>query len=439
MLVRIAQVTLLLISSVFVADAATREAGGRLLRRSQQSLRQPVLFIPKIGLGNITAATPFPPLPPLLDPRGDRQPFDTQIGSVIAYEFAEVPTLKPLPSQAALNLAFGCPVLLGWPVAVEIEAPGHCIPKPTPVSTDSASPVAGLVAGSADLDSAGEDAAKAAEAAKAAAKDEYGKASGQAAWVTGNWSNSAGGGHILQYSEACPLFDGSSTPLVTYTMPNGDLFGFTQLLTTLYTNIMELRDCSGFVRYRIEEKIYREKSKVDEEACETYKSCDGTVYIQYFVYDEFGATVALTGYLTLFQGVFKITDTGGNGIATASRKGEWSPVSKDCVERIWVLQFDQHPPGGFQDVTNHWPIAELVTMMSLRDYSRLPSGMVTPTACEVTKSAFLLFGLAFAISLFVLVPCLFFVFCQHQCRVGFLQIEQHVFPRRMRRPVCYEA
>lgn len=426
------------------AIAASREVGGRLLRGKQRrsAVRQQssrvemqvpatTAFPPKVGIATIIQPTPYPPLPPMLSATVDRQPIDTWVGSTLVYEFAEQPTTVPLPSQAQLDLAFGCPVLINWPTAVEITAPGHCLATGTTTTT--------VFSVGTDADAA---AAAAAGAATAHAEDASKTAHelGGLTETTGNWTTAGtGASQILSWTESCPKIDGSSTSLVTYAMPNGDVFGYSQLMTTMYSNKIQLRDCSFFIRYQVEEKIYRQRGKKDEVACTKYGSCDGTIFIQYFIYDQYGKTVAVTPYLTLFQNTFDITDTMGNKIATATRSGGWSPVAHTCEERKWTVTFADDAPGAFAAPAEQWPIAEMITMMAGRDHRREPTGMVVPTACELGKSMTMMcLGLVLFI-LLIIVPACFWIFCQHPLRSCLQALEVRAFPRRMRRGVKWET
>lgn len=60
-----------------------------------------------------------------LDLIKDYQPFDTLIGQAIQSRFVEQPSAAPPPTQAALDLAYGCPTTL-LPKHVVVNAPTGC-------------------------------------------------------------------------------------------------------------------------------------------------------------------------------------------------------------------------------------------------------------------------------------------------------------------------
>jgi len=175
--------------------------------------------------------------------------------------------------------------------------------------------------------------------------------------------------------------------------PNGtarfDKFGSSRWQKRFGSTYLELRDCAGVPIFTVEERIYKQAGKPDEDACTKYKSCDGVIYFQYFIKNGQGVIVAQTGYLHYFQPSFDVTDPKGVKIASVSRTG-WDPVPMpDCTtepHREWVLKFEKSPPGMWSMAANQWPIAAMMTMLSQRDEFRLPDGDVLTSSCEVAKT-----------------------------------------------------
>lgn len=301
------------------------------------------LYIPKIGLANVTPPTAFPPPPPTLEAWEDGQPVDTAIGNAIVGHFALAPTSTPPPTQAAIDLAFGCPVLLGWPSNLEIEAPDTC----------------------------------------------------RSTW-NGSWRATGVEGELLHWTKSCEIFNRNIAPVITYVMSNGDIFGNSQTLTTLVGTKVVLRDCAWNVKYTILEKSFWQRGKADADACEKYGSCLGTVYLQYVILDKNDEVVAQTAFMNLFQDAFSVVGPGGNEIATAVRMNGWSPMdNSECINpetsdpKTWKIHFSPAAPGIFSSPTEQWPIAELVTMIAVRDTTRMSTGMCEPDVCEISRGIFM--------------------------------------------------
>lgn len=344
---------------------------------------------PAPGVPPSLAQFTSPQPPPPMDPWGDGQPFDTALGSYLVSRLTDGATPRtPPPTQSSVDLAPGCPVLQDWPESVEVDAPDTCKSLPG-----------------------------------------------------GAWTAPGGvlglGEPILAWQRTCWL----QAPAVTYTMPSGDLFGTSETVSVLIGSTEVLYDCRGNPKYSIQEKVYHEVGEADHELCEKYRSCDGVVWLQYFIYDYAdGRTVAKTPYLHLFQDSFDIQDLSGTVIAKVSRRGEWSPTHGECGEsRKWVIDYPtREDVGAFSNPTDQWPIAEVVTIISVRDLHRRPSGLVAPSGCEIRGYVVEL------VIAFLLAGCLcsgfilFFRMGLHPLRDYLFDLEDRVCPGGMRVPEKYE-
>mmetsp|Transcript_125944 Transcript_125944/g.317615 ORF Transcript_125944/g.317615 Transcript_125944/m.317615 type:complete len:460 (+) Transcript_125944:196-1575(+) len=293
------------------------------------------------GLGTAYVSTPTLAPPVMqLNPWSDAQPVDTAIGAFLATGLSDSPTVTPLPMQGSLDIVrAGCPVLLTWPREMHILALDPC-------GTTS----------------------------------------------EGSWRDASTEKPIVIYGLSCSPFDGGMAPRVSYSQveegERGELIAASQMRTTLVGSKIDLMDCAGNLRYMVEEKVFHQKNSVDTESCEKYGSCDGTVWIQYFLRQPNGTAVAQTGYLNIFQANFDIIEpSSGAVMASAERVGDWNPMWKECLgPRKWRLTFaEQPPPGPLALPTEQWPLASLVTILSVRDASRRSSGLLMPTFCEVWK------------------------------------------------------
>jgi len=353
------------------------------------------LFIPKMGLANVTEPTAYPPPPPVLHPWKEMQPLDTAVGNYLISGFIVQPTLTPPPSQASLDLAFACPALLTWPAEVAVSAPDPC-----------------------------------------------------GSLSSGTWKSSDGS-TLINWDMSCldttspGLTAPSVQPVTTYTMPNGDAFGTSQAVTTPYGgSYIELRDCGGAAVFTVDEKIYKQTGKPDETACQKYGSCDGVLYFQYFIKNSGGQVVAMSGYTTFFQDSFDITDSTGVPIVTVSRNG-WEPNNRrpDCSAnpkpRLWNLKFASSPPGQWAAGTAQWPIAAVMTMLAARDNVRMPDGHVLWSNCNVLKTMGWVFLGGSILCCCVCVPMLIFLLCSASILRFVDEAEKRFFPKRMRKPSAY--
>jgi len=366
-----------------------KKAGGRSsLRRSRQPLGGFVpTYIPKIGIANVTTATALPPPPPTLNPAKDYQPFDTAMGDWFMKQFVSGPTVTPPPSQAAINLAYGCPLLL-LPDRIFVEVPTGC-PK------------------------------------------EDGSAGRAQKWTDVNYNEQ------ISWQESC-VSGGIAD--VKYSMPFGDTYSYTRTETSLWGSRVDLIDCGLNKLYTFEEKVFKKTGKVNALACDKFGSCDGTVYLQYFIYDNTGALLGVTPMLTLFQNAFSISDTSGNKIADIFRNGQWTP--KDgCTDyrKDWVIQFASSP-AALIIPPKRWVVASMMTIIGMRDEERDAAGMVKSTMCQQAT------WYAFAISILTFIGLPFFVlFCfynQLQWLISkfttfLFRVEDSLFPRTMQKPSKY--
>lgn len=356
----------------------------------QAQVEQPVPYIPKIGVGNVTTPTELPPPPPTLNPDHDMQPFDTRIGNFIASSFLAPPTVTPPPTQAALDLAFGCPEILGYPNTVQLGAPTDCN-----------------------------------------------------AWKNsraGNFTASTGA-MVLSWEEICDVRE-SMLPFVKYTHIDGQVLFHSKTRFSFFGSTMEILDCDPTnIRYTLEEKVYHQTSFVDQEVCKKYGSCDGTVFLQYFMKNRQGKVVAETPYLTLFQNTFTVAEPGtGIAIAEVSRVGDWSP--KDTCpkwDRLWSIKYATAPPAPFGEPKDRWPIAVMVNMLTLRDSDRRKNGMVTPSKCEIINVSVVSVGLLLLFILCLVLSLIFYYYMLSKAKLFFYNIEVSFFPHTMYKPSKYEG
>lgn len=367
-----------------------RKAGtGTKLRRSRQPLGGFVpTYIPKIGIANVTTATALPPPPPTLNPATDYQPFDTAMGDWFMKQFVAGPTVTPPPSQAAINLAYGCPLLL-MPDRIFVEAPSGCPNKDGSVGRAQQ-------------------------------------------WTDVNRNQQ------IQWQESC-ISGGIAD--VKYSMPFGDTYSYSRTEFALWGSRIDLIDCGLNKLYTIEEKIFKKTGKINPRACTKFGSCDGEIYLQYFIHDATGATLGVTPMLTLFQNSFSIGDTNGNKIADIFRAGQWTPRD-GCTDyrKDWVVQFASSP-AALIIPPKRWVVASMVTVMAMRDEERDAAGMVKATVCQTAT------WYAFGVTLLTFIGLPFvFIFCffnQLQWLISLVtnflfRVEYSLFPRSMHQPSKYD-
>jgi len=377
--------------------AATASNARTRLRTAAQAAQAP-LYVPKIGLANVTDPTPYPPPPPVLHPWKDMQPLDTAVGNFLISGFIAQPTVTPPPSQASLDLAFACPALLTWPSEVAVSAPDPCL-KTADYAMDR-----------------------------------------------GSWKTKDGVALITWETDCIDVQSaGYTAPSVsavtTYKMPNGDLFGSSQEITGFGGKHIDIRDCGGASVFSVTEKIYKQTGKADGDSCKKFHSCDGVLYFQYFMKDASGKVIALTPYTTIFQDSFVVTDPAGGKIAEVSRMGWDPPIRPVCDEntqpRVWNVKYAGSPPGAWGSATAQWPIAAMMTMLAHRDDQRQPDGQVIWSSCEVMKTG----GIAVLGAIFfcscICIPMAIFLVCSASIMKFIKDCEDKLLPRRMGKPAHY--
>lgn len=322
-----------------------------------------------------------------MEPWADGQPADTGLGNYLVSRLTDGPTQMPPPTQSSVDFAAGCPVLEEWPATVEVTAPGPCQSQ-----------------------------------------------------LGGHWSSPGGmlggGEPLMSWQLNCWM----EAPTVAFTVPSGDLFGTSQTVGIIADDSMTLYDCRGNPKYSIQERVYHAAGQASPQLCEKYKSCDGTVWLQYFIYDwGDGHTVAKTPYLRLFQDEFEVQDKSGDPIATVSRVGSWNPVDGECGEqRKWAIEYAKMESGPFSKPADQWPIAEMVTMISVRDTNRRPSGLLAPSGCEFRSYIVELLTVVLLVLFFCGGSLLFLRKGLTPIREFMLRLEDDICPKRMRIPSKYE-
>jgi len=347
----------------------------------------PTLEPPKLSVADLTPPTMVPPLPAQLISWKDAQPLDTAIGHFFVEGFGGQPTLTPPPVTPALNIAYGCPVLLDWPTEVVVTLPDYTCGHKGSWGTTSDPPTT-----------------------------------------------------IMNWSTACNPFTWDLAAPVTYSTANGDKFGTSQTKTTFVGTNVRLRDCLDNVRYTVDEKVYRREGTPDPEACNKYGSCDGTISLQYFLHDGNDRIIGQTAFLGLFQDVFTVVASNGAVIATISRNPGWNPISEvDCdTPRQWTIQYGSGAAAAFPDASERWPIAELVTIISVRDGYRRSSGLMRPSACEVVRGIFTFSFVTLALAMLAAVALFFYHVLMNRIRAKLVTLEAVLCPKRMKRPAKYE-
>jgi hypothetical protein len=263
----------------------------------------------------------------------------------------------------------------------------------------------------------------------------------------GNWTGNDGGVQIA-WSMSCidTVTPGLHVPVIgpvtSYTVGNGDLFGTSQERQFLTYGYVEILDCGGAVMFTLWEKVYKQEGKPDTDACTKYRSCDGVIYLQYFLKDKQDKVVAMTPYLTIFQESFDITDSVGAVIAQASRNG-WHPGDvplEGCSTskpRLWNLKYSSSPPGIWANVPSQWPIAAMMQMIANHDQHRQPNGAVLWSNCETLKASGWIMSLFLGFCCCMCIPMVLFLSCSGLILSFVNEGEQRLFPKRMGKPSIY--
>lgn len=254
---------------------------------------------------------------------------------------------------------------------------------------------------------------------------------------TGTWSATNGSRVVMDWSSSCGISTPGLAPVLTYANTGGARFATSEKALTLTGTKVRLLDCNGNVRYILEEKIYYRRDKVDPSRCRAYNSCVGTVYFQYFIRGFTGAVVAKTSYLRLFEEQFVIRTKSGRQIASIKRVPGWSPTSTTCggTPKKWTLDFATDV-GGAQ--IERWPVAALVTLMTMQDTRRATDGFAWPTGCEVWKSIGLFLLSLLSIFSVIAGAMLFRMLFLNRCQVFLSDLEDRFCPKRMLVPAKFE-
>mmetsp|Transcript_75344 Transcript_75344/g.140503 ORF Transcript_75344/g.140503 Transcript_75344/m.140503 type:complete len:361 (-) Transcript_75344:45-1127(-) len=319
------------------------------------------------------------PLQPGLDPYVDMQPFDTALGALVIGGFLREPQggpQGPIQDNTA-GVSDDCPVLLSTPEEMVVEAPDAC-------------------AGSDGLG-------------------------------TGLWTG--GGSDVMRWKQYCSLISPgvSRAPMVEYYLPEGDYFGYSQMQLRLTGSTMQLYDCTGELIFTINEFVFLQRNWV------RWFHVDTKVWMQYVI-NRGSKAIAKTKYLPVDEGTIAMYDESNNEIATFIRSEGWDPKSNECSEdgarRKWTITYTAEAANVFPDNTQRWPMAELVTMIALRDPNRVSMGFIMPTLCEVIKTLFFfaLVGVLMACLISCCIGCK--MHCQPACRVGLFALELAICPHR---------
>lgn len=143
--------------------------------------------------------------------------------------------------------------------------------------------------------------------------------------------------------------------------------------------------------------------------------------------------------LTLFQDSFKWTSPSGFEVATASRLNAWSPRDKcPAWPKKWLVRMNPDAPPPFNDVTMRWPIAEAITMFSLRDDLRDNTGQVSLSLCNYKDSGLYLGILITFTALVLFLTGIFYIFFHQRLLVLFTSMEDKLFPKAVYRPLKFD-
>jgi hypothetical protein len=313
--------------------------------------RQPAVYVPKVGIANVTAPTSFPPPPPVLNPVSDYQPLDTALGDLIQKQFVQPPTLTPPPSQEMLNVIYACPLLV----------------------LDTSFIVRASNGGS-----------------------DTGR--------SGIWMDSLKN-TLLTWSEKTEAISDLD---LSYAMPNGDGFGFTQGEVSMAMSQVDFMDCGLNVKYYMKEYVYHVPGKpASDDLCAKLKpadstdtSCplDGTVYLKYEIWAQGGTMVAVSNMVELFADEFTLSDSAtGAQLVKYARNAAWWP--KDGVttyNKEWIVTVGG---GALSDAPVRWVLGMIITALSIRDEERNVDGLVKATNTQIWTWSLIIGGCILIIAL----------------------------------------
>jgi hypothetical protein len=361
--------------AALLQDTATTHSHARV----EEAAEQPgAVYVPKIGVGNVTEATAFPPPPPTLNPVTDYQPLDTAIGDWIQKQFVEPPTITPPPSQDMLALYFSCPLLI-MPARFNVKAPSGC------------------------------------------------GGTGR----TGKWTNTDGG-ELLAWAEKP---QSASDLDMAFTMPTGDTFGYATAEFSLLNSKIDFIDCGLNVQYFMTEKVFHQPGQKDENLCSRYSICDGSIFLKYEIYKQGGGMVAVSGLVPLFADVFTLSDAAtGSQLVEYSRSAAWSP--KECAEydKEWVVSVGA---GALSDPSLSWTLGMAIQTISMRDEDRDATGIIRMSTTQewtwgislavLILGGLLLWGLVY----------LFNLYLKEHVTLSCIHIEDTFFPMTMYKNKSY--
>lgn len=248
----------------------------------------------------------------------------------------------------------------------------------------------------------------------------------------GTWKSLEDDTTIVRWKAACGISTPGLTPVIDFSAVGGGAnLGQSQLAWTWFGTKVRIMNCNGQVRYTLEEKVYHETGKVDAVKCEKYKSCDGTVYFQYFLRDQSGALVARTPWIRLFDTSFKLVDPVGMELALIDRSSGWSSLPNGCPgeSRRWKLRFGHLTSSNQRNL-----VATMATILTMRDGLRKPNGMVAPSWCELIKSVCVFLVVLLGFFVVIAVGIIFNLCFMNRLRHVLREYEQRVCPKRMRMP-----
>lgn len=356
------------------------QSGATLHATVEAEVRQaPAVYVPKIGLGNVTEATSFPPPPPTLNPVTDYQPLDTAIGDYIQKQFVEPPTITPPPSQDMLSLYFACPLLV-LPQRFYVDAPSGC----------------------SDTGRAG-------------------------AWKDTDQNS------LLSWAEKPQAVSDLD---VTFQMPTNDGFGSMTAEFQLMSTKIDFIDCGLNVLYYMTEKVFHAPGHHDPALCDRYGVCDGAIFLKWEIWKQGGGMVAMTGLVTLFQDTFSFADaaTGGT-LVTYSRAAAWTPTEK-CpgYEKEWVVSVGA---GALGEPGVRWVLGMAITAISMRDETRNLEGIVRYSRTQAWSWGLAIAGIILGGALLVLLKYLFDRFFREHVTSSCIHIEDTLFPMTMYKNKSY--
>jgi hypothetical protein len=356
------------VKSALLQKAATEVEG---------KAKQPV-YVPKIGIANVTAPTSFPPPPPTLNPVLDYQPLDTALGDLIQKQFIEPPTLTPPPNQETLAMIFSCPLLL-LDTSFIVQASDGCSQSNR----------------------------------------------------RGVWKDTLGN-EVLAWQEK----EQAVTDIdVSFTMPSGDGFGFTQGEFSLAASQIDFIDCGLNVKYFMKEYVYHVPAKKDPLQCSKYGICDGAIYMKYEIWQSGGSMVATSNLVEIFANSFTLADTAtGAQLVQYNRRADWSPKGCETFAKEWVVTVGG---GALSDAPVRWVLGMFITTLSLRDEERDVSGLIRMTTTQYWTWGLLIGGVVLGILVLGLSLYLFDKYLREPVTLFFIRAEDNLFPVTMYKNKSY--